>query len=345
MHGGLGPGSTERDLLMAAPKGFRSWQNFFDRHIVNCENCAPYFQGEGYLSIEGTHSTVEDLQYHIDVPARLTKRLTENGHCAGCGGAVADMAECWVRPTSEVLFDRRLDAATKRYGPRLSEFRDYLSMHPFLGAGHSTGRALIRAVQEVPPMTVDGRWYRGLRRKDGRVPKSDDFRAPDDSRSCIGEGRFNHAGQAHWYLADSAETCVAELLDLEAGVVDVQEVELAACANVLDVYCPDGVESFGRSDHLTDLALALILIDANLYERVERTRPWKAGYLLPRFVMDAAKAAGFAGIRYRSVRSFQGQNVVLFDRAWPAKFVGKPVRHEQDDLVKRFKTSAGEDLF
>ena len=25
---------------MAAPKGFRSWQNFFDRHIVNCENCA-----------------------------------------------------------------------------------------------------------------------------------------------------------------------------------------------------------------------------------------------------------------------------------------------------------------
>ena len=29
----------------------------------------------------------------------------------------------------------------------------------------------------------------------------------------------------------------------------------------------------------------------------------------------------------------------------PAKFVGKPVRYKQDDLTKRFETSAGEDLF
>ena len=38
---------------MAAPKGFRSWQEYFDRHIAECENCAPYFQGEGYMSVEG----------------------------------------------------------------------------------------------------------------------------------------------------------------------------------------------------------------------------------------------------------------------------------------------------
>ena len=143
------------DPEMAALKGFRSWQDCFDRHIAECENCAAYLQGEGYMSIEGTHSTVEDLQYHIDMPERLMKRLIENGHCAGCGGAIEDMAECWVRPTSEVLFDRRLEAATKRYGPRLSEFRDYLSKHPFLGASHPTGSALIRAVQEVPPITSE----------------------------------------------------------------------------------------------------------------------------------------------------------------------------------------------
>ena len=59
--------------------------------------------------------------------------------------------------------------------------------------------------------------------------------------------------------------------------------------------------------------------------------------------MDAAKAPGFAGIRYRSVRSFQGQNVVLFDPESPAKFVGKPVRYEQDDLAKRFATFSGEE--
>ena len=99
------------DGEMAAPKGFRSWQEYFDRHVAACENCAPYFQGEGYMSIEGIHSSVEDLQYHIDVPERLTKRLIENGHCAGCGSTLDGMIECWVRPASEVLFDRRLEAA------------------------------------------------------------------------------------------------------------------------------------------------------------------------------------------------------------------------------------------
>ena len=44
------------DLERAAPKGFRSWQDYFDRHIAKCENCAPYFQGEGYMSIEGIPS-------------------------------------------------------------------------------------------------------------------------------------------------------------------------------------------------------------------------------------------------------------------------------------------------
>ena len=330
---------------MAAPKGFRSWQEYFDRHIAECENCAPYFQGEGYMSVEGNHSAVEDLRYHVDVPERLTKRLIQDGHCGGCGSSLVEMSECWVRPTSEVLFDRRLEAATKRYGPRLSEFRDFLSNYPFLGASHVTGRALIKAIRNVSSITVEGKWYRGLCHKRGRVLKSADFRAPDNSLPWIGEGRFNHAGQSHWYLADSAATCVAELLDFRAGVVYVQEFEVSPSADILDVYSPDDAEPFGSGDHLTDLALALILNDANLYARVERDRAWKPGYLLPRFVMDAAKVAGFDGIRYRSVRSFQGQNLVLFDRAWPAKFIGKPVRHEQDDLAKKFKTPEGKDLF
>ncbi len=66
-------------------------------------------------------------------------------------------------------------------------------------------------------------------------------------------------------------------------MVDVQEFELAACADVLDVYCPDGAEPFGSGDHLTDLALERILTDANLYAQVKRHRPWKSGYLLPRY--------------------------------------------------------------
>ena len=58
---------------------------------------------------------------------------------------------------------------------------------------------------------------------------------------------------------------------------------------------------------------------------------WKPGYLVPRFVMDAAKLAGFEGIRYRSTRASDGENVVLFRRDWPATTVGKRKRHKVEE--------------
>jgi hypothetical protein len=329
---------------MAMPKGFKNWQEFFNKHIAECGDCGNYFQGDGYMSLYES-SSLEDLQYHIDVPERLFKRLLADARCGNCGNSVSEMLELFVRPESEVVFERRTELANKRYGPRLSSFRDFLAVHPFLGAGHRTGRAILKAIEKISPITVDGRWFRGLRYVRGTVPKSIDFRAPADTVRWLSEGRFNHAGQSHWYLADSASTCVSELLDLDDGVVHVQEIEVSPCAKVLDVYSPDDAEPFGSGDDLTDMAVALILNDANLYARVERDVAWKPGYFLPRFVMDGAKAAGFAGIRYRSVRSFQGQNLVLFDRDWPAMFIGKPKRHKQENLREKFKGPDGQDLF
>ena len=39
-------------------------------------------------------------------------------------------------------------------------------------------------------------------------------------------------------------------------------------------------------------------------------------------VLDAAKQAGFHGIRYRSASHMHGENIVLFRRDWPADRVG-----------------------
>ena len=46
--------------------------------------------------------------------------------------------------------------------------------------------------------------------------------------------------------------------------------------------------------------------------------PWKPEYFVPRFVADAARAAGFRGILYDS-NKFEGYNAVLF--AWTAREV------------------------
>ena len=55
---------------------------------------------------------------------------------------------------------------------------------------------------------------------------------------------------------------------------------------------------------------------------MDRQEAWKPGYLVPRFVMDAAKLAGFEGIQYRSARAFESYNLVLFRRDWTAECVG-----------------------
>jgi hypothetical protein len=64
---------------------------------------------------------------------------------------------------------------------------------------------------------------------------------------------------------------------------------------------------------------------------VNRKQALKPGYLVPQFVMEAAKLAGFEGILYRSARAFEGQNPVLFRRDWPAERVGEPKRHEEKE--------------
>jgi hypothetical protein len=45
--------------------------------------------------------------------------------------------------------------------------------------------------------------------------------------------------------------------------------------------------------------------------------------------MDAAKLAGFEGLRYRSARAYDGEYLVLFHRDWPAHCVGQSRRHEE----------------
>jgi hypothetical protein len=66
---------------------------------------------------------------------------------------------------------------------------------------------------------------------------------------------------------------------------------------------------------------ALLTAGLNAVMRTHRPNPaspWKPEYFVPRFVADAARAAGFRGILYHS-NKFDGYNAVLF--AWTAREV------------------------
>lgn len=314
---------------MAQPSGFKSWQDWFDSHIAECEYCAPIIQGEGQMSVEGEESDLDELPYSLGVPERLWEKVISDGRCQGCKASVDGMINVWIRRSSEVEFQRKVEGIIRRRGPRLKEFRDVLVKHPYLGASHPTGRALIRAIGKIKPSTFGGEWYRCMRDQK-RVPSPEDFRAPDEKQPRpIREGRFNHAGQAHWYLARHESTAIAEVLDGEGGVVWVQKFCVEDCARTLDLNLPlDGHSDSGASEE----ALGLIMMGI-LDGYVDRSQAWKPDYILPRFVMDAAKHAGFQGIHYRSARDSDGRNLVLFDRGWPADPVGDPARHEREAYV------------
>ena len=304
------------------------WVSLATSFVTGCTSCVGYWGKEdGYVSLDGFRSDPDELMMTLDVPERLRSDVLSETRCGECGNSIADESEIWVWSEAEVEFRARVARARERYEPRLSEFRDFLAKHPYLGATHKTGRALIGAVRKAEGIRVGGRWWRCIKeRATTLVP--DDFRAPhEEQEHPIHEGRFNHAGQPHWYLADSLDTGIAEVLDGEPGVVFAQQFELEQVENVLDLWIPHDQEPVSSLDGSL-MALALVLSHANLYERVERRKAWKPGYLLPRFIMDAAKRAGFAGVRYSSVRAFQGANLVLFNREAPAKFVGAIERHE-----------------
>jgi RES domain-containing protein len=314
---------------MAQPIGFRSWQDWFDSHIAECEHCAPYLQGEGQMSVEGEESDLDELPYSLGIPERLWAKVIALGSCQGCKASVDGMINVWARSSSEVEFQRKVEGIIRRRGPRLEKFREFLVKHPYLGAGHPTGRVLIKAIGRMKPSSFGGEWYRCIRERGG-VPAPDEFRAPDEKQSWpISEGRFNHAGQAHWYLARHEWTAIAEVLDGEGGPVWVQRFSVEDCARVLDLNLPlDGDSDSGASEE----ALALIMM-GSLDSYVERKHAWKPGYMLPRFVMDAAKHAGFQGIHYHSARDSDGRNLVLFDRGWPAEPVGDSIRHEREAYI------------
>jgi hypothetical protein len=150
--------------------------------IAECEHCARYLQGEGQMSVEGEESDLDELPYSLGIPERLWAKVIAQGSCQGCKASVDGMINVWARCSSEVECQRKVEGIIRRRGPRLEEFREFLVKHPYLGAGHPTGRALIKAIGRMKPSSFGGEWYRCIRERGG-VPAPDEFRAPDEKHS------------------------------------------------------------------------------------------------------------------------------------------------------------------
>jgi hypothetical protein len=208
------------------------------------------------------------------------------------------------------------DAA--RFAREMEALGAHLARFPYLGLDHPVGRRILAAVRRAPKVTLDEALWHRARLPDGPERRSAAEMGPPPAN--WNEGRFNHHGQTVFYLASTAYGACAETAPAARCIAWVQCFRMRRLSGLLDLA---GVASgLARGQSVGLLTAGLNAVMGRL--RPDPGSPWKPEYFVPRFVADAARAAGFRGILYCSTR-FEGYNAVLFRWGeWDVQAEGHP---------------------
>ena len=286
--------------------------------IVSCQTCQPWEGGPVW--VVGKRTDVREVLDNCGVPEDkdLREEILAGLDCPGCSDNLDAHYEVGVKFDFEVAHERAVDRAKEEWGVQLWDFAEFLEKYPMLGAEHHVGRLILEEIKSFPRTRrrrlKKSTWYRARRVEDGRELHSADLGLPD-RQAVSSPGRFNHLGQAHWYLASSDVTAAMEVVKEDEAIVWMQKWVIEDLERVLDlvVFGPDDPEPVSDSDveALPLLATAMIFGD-HLNQEVDRTANWKPQYFIPIYVADAAKHAGFEAIRFSSSRSYGDPNLVVF---------------------------------
>lgn len=313
------------------PRREFSAEDYIERiqpEIRHCRYCQPFDEGNVEW-IFGKRTGLEDLLDNHRVPEKLRDEVAEGLHCQRCGAQLGRWADVGVAYEFEVAHERRIDEAQKKYEGLLVDFAMFLREYPYLGAKHRVGKKILKEISSFPIQKIAGQtWYRARRVSSGASLTIADMLPPDPARISVSAGRYNHASQAYWYLASTKEAAIAEAVGPSEEWAWVQAFRIEETLRVLDVRAwePDDerfLDSEGEPTEVPLSAVALVFTD-QLVEWTTRDDMQKLAYHVPRFVSDAAKNAGFAGIIFKSPRHY-ADNLVLFQREFQLRPEGVPV--------------------
>lgn len=255
--------------------------------------------------------------------------------CPNCGVSGTDFSltdEVGMPTHEELLHRERWNEWMQVLRPRVEEFAAHLEQFPYLGGIDDLGREILEGIQTFPRITLPGRrWWRARKADGARAFTLDDLQAPPQGKAEA-EGRFNHYGQSVFYLGATQRAALREIIDI-SGVDRVgwlQEFAIGEIPNVLDLRIKDWSEDL-------DPPLIAVGLTSEYIGATASTTAWKPEYLVPRFIADCARHAGYHGIIFHSVKH-TGENLVLF--AWDDLAItpiGSPTprvveRDEEDDF-------------
>lgn len=312
-----GPGTLGREQIVSR------FARRVRPEICYCYNCQPYDGGEA-VWVLGDRTDLEDVFDSYEVPEDIRDEVASELKCRNCGTEMARWDDVGLQDSLSREFDRKTKIWRRKYGKRLIEFERYLARYPYLGAAHSLGRLILKSIKSFPLVEDVGKdWYRARKVDSPHVMCRTEMTLPNPRKHGIPEGRFNHYGQAHLYLADSEQGAAREVLATGAGLAWVQHLRIRKAAKVLDMR-----RYANEDDPDLDIVALGLIFSGIIHNRVSRRQHWRPGYFVPRFIADAAKSAGFTGIVYDSNRH-HGSNLVLFQ---PERViitaVGRPMVYE-----------------
>jgi RES domain. len=298
-------GSEFKDTL--TPKEQRL-VNKIQEGIHYCLNCQARDSGE-WIWVLGKRYDLEDLLDDFEVKEEIRDKIVDHLSCPHCGTSLNRGDEVGIESPYDKEINNHVAQAKKKYGKKISEFKDGLKRYPTLALQYSLAKEIFKEIKDskLPCCTISGTFFRARKVANHEVLQSEDFLNPPIGKSE--EGRFNHSGQSHFYLAKRKDTAIYECLqDERPTLLWIQQFTLKKINKILDL-------SFNW-DFLTPSTSALLIAlhESRILMQSENNKEkWKPDYYITRFIMDCAKNEGYKGIMYNSVKDSTGINVVLFD--------------------------------
>lgn len=287
--------------------------------VEYCLYCQPYDDGEA-VWILGERTELDDLLFDCDVPEKYWDKVIANLHCPYCGNSDFSLGlDVGVKTKFDKEVDKHMDEVYGLYGGEVRELESLLEQFPLLAYQDELAQRIYKEIKErkLPVTTATGKFYRARKVESSEVISSRKMYNPPLGKPT--EGRFNHAGQSHLYLANDKKTAIKEVItDEHAVLVWCQEFEIKeTVSDILDL-------SFDW-DMLTP-STSTLLLSLKIYNTIGRTdrnkENWKPDYFLTRYIMDCAKSVGYNGIKYNSAKNSYSYDLVLF---YPEKIKIEPI--------------------
>jgi hypothetical protein len=285
--------------------------------ISHCRDC--FYDSE--IDLEDWFIPFREYLESIDCPEKYYKDIDGKIECRFCGSKISIDDDIVLPTEDEEKYDEMCEIIENMYKKQLDDFNIYLEKYPYLGMHHDVGQQIKRDIKSIRLETINNQvWHRARNLKDGRILHQKDMSAPDNDKIKIGEGRFNHYGQSVFYLGNTENVCIREILERKNDMCWMQKIEIVKLDSILNLshlFAPDLPE-------IDSLVFSSINYTGIINKSVKKDKSWKPEYFIPRFIADTAKEIGIKAIIYKSSVDY-GNNIVIFNwKQVELKYIGNP---------------------